>query len=229
MHPVSNPVSNPAPQRTLSTGLCLAALLMWSAPASAQTPADTHAPANPQVVVPEVERRDVQLPRLPTRDFSASLFAGTYATQNFGAAAVAGVRLGYHLTEDFFAELALGQSKVSDDSFRQVLPGGVFANNEETLSYYNLSLGFNLLPGEVFLGRGHARLSAGYLVGGIGSTRFNNQRVQTFNLGAGLRVYLTQRIAVQADLRDHIFTLDLLGRRQSTHNLEATAALSVVF
>jgi len=197
--------------------------------AQAQTAPASNPTANPQVVVPEVERRDLSLPSLPSRDFSASLFAGTYATQNFGAAAVAGVRLNYHITEDFFAELALGQSKVSDEAFRQVLPGGVFANAEETLSYYTLSLGVNLLPGEVFLGRRTAKLSAGYLVGGIGSTRFNNQRQQTFSLGAGLRVYLSPRIALQADLRDHIFTLDLLGKRQSTQNLEATAAVSFVF
>lgn len=212
--------------RALLALMFLPALMAPAAPAAAQA---TEAGANPQVVVPEVERREVALPRLPTRDFSASLFAGTYATQNFGAAAVAGVRLGYHITEDFFAELALGQSQVSDEAFRQVLPGGVFASAEEKLSYYNLSLGVNLLPGEVFFGRGSARLSAGYVVGGIGSTRFNNQRLQTFNLGAGLRVYLGPRVALQADMRNHIFTLDLLGKRQSTQNLEATAALSFVF
>jgi outer membrane beta-barrel protein len=210
------------PRNTLTRCL-LSTLAVLSLPALGQTT------ANPQVVVPEVERRDLSLPTLPSRDFSASLFAGTYATQNFGAAAVAGMRLDYHITEDFFAELALGQSKVSDDAFRQVLPGGVFTNNKETLSYYSLSLGVNVLPGEVFLGSRNAKLSAGYLVGGIGSTRFNNQRQQTISVGAGLRVYMSQRIALQVDLRDHIFSLDLLGKRQSTQNLEATAAFSVVF
>jgi outer membrane beta-barrel protein len=210
------------PRNTLTRCL-LSTLAVLSLPALGQTT------ANPQVVVPEVERRDLSLPTLPSRDFSASLFAGSYATQNFGAAAVAGMRLDYHITEDFFAELALGQSKVSDDAFRQVLPGGVFTNNKETLSYYSLSLGVNVLPGEVFLGSRNAKLSAGYLVGGIGSTRFNNQRQQTISVGAGLRVYMSQRIALQVDLRDHIFSLDLLGKRQSTQNLEATAAFSVVF
>jgi outer membrane beta-barrel protein len=216
---------NPSFTRLLPAVLCCAFALAFAGSAWAQTTA----PANPQVVVPEVQRRDLVLPTLPNRDFSLSLFAGTYATQNFGAAAVTGLRLGYHITEDFFAELALGQSTVSDEAFRQVLPGGVFTNAEEKLSYTSLALGVNVLPGEVFFGRGSAKLSAGYLLAGIGSTRFNNQRLQTVTVGAGLRVYLSPRWALQADLRDHIFSLDLLGQRQSTQNLEATAAISFVF
>ena len=35
--------------------------------------------------------------------------------------------------------------------------------------------------------------------------------------------------SLQADVRDHVFTLDLLGRRQSTQNLEVTAGLTVFF
>jgi outer membrane beta-barrel protein len=78
--------------------------------------------------------------------------------------------VGYHLSEDFFVQGSYGRSSVSDEAFRQVLPGGVFPNQKETLSYANLSLGWNLLPGEVFVGRGIAKASAFYLVGGVGTT-----------------------------------------------------------
>ena len=182
-------------------------------------------PANEQVVVPQVERREVPLPRFPNKDFSVGLFAGTYATQNFGSSPVVGLRLGYHLTEDVFVEAAFASTKVSDESFRQVLPGGVFADETERLSYYNLSAGYNLLPGEVFFGSRRAKATAMYLIGGVGSTRFNEQRRQTFNLGFGWRLLLTDRIAVQLDLRDHVFSLDLLGRRETTQNIELTGGL----
>jgi outer membrane beta-barrel protein len=184
---------------------------------------------NDQVVVPQVERREVKLPRYPSNDFEIGAFVGTYATQNFGSSAVYGLRAGYHVTEDFFAEGVYAQTKVSDASFRQVLPGGVFADEREKLSYYNLSIGYNLLPGEVFLGGKRAKPSAFYLIGGVGSTKFDQQRRPTYNLGFGFRVFPTDRIAVQVDMRDHIFSLDLLGRRQSTQNLELTAGLTVFF
>ena len=187
------------------------------------------APAGEQVIVPQVERRPVKLPRFPSNDFEISLFAGTYATQNFGASAVSGLRLGYHITEDFFVEGAYGRSKVSDEAFRQVLPGGIFVNRSEALTYYNVSAGYNLLPGEVFFGRGTAKASAGYVIGGVGSTRFNGQKRQTINLGFGLRLILSDRFALRADVRDHLFSLDLLGKRQSTQNLEVNVGLGVFF
>jgi len=192
--------------------------------AQTQTP-----PANEQVVDPKVDRREVKLPKFPSKDFEIGAFVGTYATQNFGASLVAGLKLGYHITEDFFVEAAFGATKVSDESFRQILPGGVFVNETEKLSYYNLSVGYNILPGEVFIGRNTAKASQFYLIGGVGSTKFIDQNRQTFNVGFGSRFYLTDKMAVQVDMRDHIFSLDLLGKRQSTQNLELSAGFTYFF
>jgi outer membrane beta-barrel protein len=126
-------------------------------------------------------------------------------------------------------DAALGQSKVSDENYRQILPGGIFANGSEKLSYYSVSAGYNVLPGEVFIGRGNAKATQGYLLAGIGSTRFAGQRHQTLHAGFGVRVLMKHRFALQADVRDHVFSLDLLGKRQSTQNLEVTAGLTFFF
>ena len=185
--------------------------------------------ASEQVVVPEIARRDIKMPRFPSSDFEIGTFVGTYSTQNFGASAVGGLRLGYHVTEDFFVEGVVAQTKVSDASFRQVLPGGVFPSATETLSYYNLSVGYNILPGEVFIGSKYAKPFSLYVIGGVGSTSFNDQRKATFNFGSGMRVYLSDRWALQIDARDHIFSLDLLGKNQSTQNLELTVGVTASF
>ena len=186
-------------------------------------------PKNDQVVVPEVDRRDISVPKFPSNDFEIGAFVGTYATQNFGTSAVGGVRLGYHITEDFFVEGVYGQTKVSDASFRQILPGGVFPDEKEKLSYYNVSIGYNVLPGEVFIGAKRAKPSQLYLIGGVGSTKFDQQRRPTYNVGFGFRVFLIDAVALQLDMRDHIYSIDLLGKRQSTQNLELTGGLSVYF
>jgi len=185
--------------------------------------------ADEQVVVPEVDRREVKKARLPSNDFEIGLFAGVYEAQNFGSSTVYGVRLGYHVTEDVFVEGAYGQTKVSDEAFRQVLPGGVFPNEKEKLTYYNFSAGYNFLTGESFFGKNIAKASAFYLIGGIGSTKFVDQRKQTFNLGFGTRVLFNDHFAAQADVRDHIFDLDLLGKKQTTNNLEVTLGVTVYF
>jgi outer membrane beta-barrel protein len=191
--------------------------------------ADLPRPANEQVIDPQVQRRPVKLPRFPSSDIEAGVFTGTYAAQNFGSYLLTGVRLGYHITEDFFAEAAYGRTKIDDSTFRQVLPGGVFPTGEETLRYTNLSIGVNVLPGEIFIGRDTAKASAAYVMAGLGSTRFNNQRFLTFSAGLGLRVLLSDWAVVQADMRDHIFELDLLGDRRISQNFELSFGVTFNF
>jgi outer membrane beta-barrel protein len=184
---------------------------------------------NDQVVVPQVDRRDIEKPKFPSNDFEIGLFTGTYATQNFGSSWVYGARIGYHITEDFFVEGVYGQTKVSDELFRQILPGGIFQTTSEKLSYYNFSIGYNFLPGEIFIGGRRARPSQFYVIAGVGSTKFDQQTKTTFNAGFGYRLYLADWAAFQLDLRDHVFSLDLLGKRQSTQNVEFTGGLTVFF
>jgi len=220
----------------MQTPLSLQALLLAAliaAPLASQA-ADAVAKAEPtaaseQVIVPEVDRRDVKVPRIPSNDFTVGLFAGTYATQNFGSSAVGGIRLGYHITEDFFVEGNLAQTKVSDEMFRQILPGGIFVSEKQKLTYYNILGGWNVLPGEVFFGRNNAKASALYLVLGVGSTKFVDQKHQTISYGLGTRVFLADWASVQVDLRDHRFSLDLLGKRQSSNNLEFTLGTTFFF
>lgn len=202
---------------------------MLSASALAQTAAPQQ-PANEQVIVPEVQRRDVRIPKFPSKDFEVGLLAGTYATQSFGASTVGGLRLGYHLSEDFFVETVFAQTKVSDKTFEEIFPGaGPLADTDKKLTYYNVSAGYNIFPGEIFLGSKYAKASSIYLIGGVGSTKFANQRKQTFNVGFGFRVLFSDRWAVRVDVRDHIFSYDLLGVRQNTQNLELTTGFAYYF
>lgn len=221
---------------TRASALLLTSTTLMAAAAIGQTTTTTTTTQTPApgtsgepVIVPQVERKPIRQPKFASNDIEIGLFAGTYSTQNFGSSGVAGVRLGYHITEDFFVQGVYGQTKVSDEAFRQVLPGGVFVNRRETLSYYNISAGYNLLPGEAFIGRGIAKATQAYIVGGVGSTDFNDQRRQTYHFGFGYRLYWNDRFVLQADVRDHVFTLDILGKRQSTQNLEVTAGLTFMF
>jgi outer membrane beta-barrel protein len=72
-------------------------------------------------------------------------------------------------------------------------------------------------------------MSALYIIGGAGTTKLDGQTHQTFNFGLGVRVFLKDWAALQVDMRDHIFSLDLLGTRQSTQNLELTGGVTFFF
>jgi len=216
----------------LAFSLLATALLVPAAVRAADPQGDpkaaASAPANEQVVVPEVDRRDVRLPRFPSKDFEIGAMLGAYSTQSFGTSGVAGVRLGYHITEDFFVESAFAQTKINDKTFKQIFPGGNVLDSDK-LNYYSVSAGYNVLPGEVFLGSKYAKASSIYVVGGVGSTKIDNQRHQTFNVGFGFRVLLNDKFALRVDMRDHVFSYDLLGVRQSSQNLELTTGFAFYF
>ena len=178
--------------------------------------------------MPQVERRDVHKPKYPSNDFEIGLFGGTYSSQNFGTSFNWGARLGYDITEDFFVEATYGRTKVSDKAFRQILPGGIFTAEQEKLKYYDLSVGWNFLPGEIFIGKNWAKASTMYAIGGIGNTSFDSQRMQTWNFGAG-RQAVPGRLGRAAGRRPRPH-LHARPARQALHHAEpgAVARLRVL-
>lgn len=183
-----------------------------------------------QVVEPEVERREVKEPQIDREDFEVGGFVGLMSIEDFGSDIVYGARLAYHVTEGFFVEGTVGRTDAGLTSF-EILSGGatLIADNERAFTYYNLNLGYNILPGEGFVGEGRAYNTTFYLVAGLGSTRFAGDDRFTVNLGAGYRFLLTDSIALHVDFRDHLFDIDLLGEEKTAHNLEGHIGVTVFF
>ena len=182
------------------------------------------------VIEPDLERRTITEADIDSEDFEAGLFLGVMSIEDFGSNFVYGARAAYHITEDFFTEAALGRTRADETSY-ETLSGGaqVLSDDERDLTYYNVSLGYNLLPSEAFIGSGHAFNTALYVIAGVGNTEFANDSHFTYNVGAGYRFLVNDWIALHADFRDHIFDSDLLGRDKTTHNLEATFGISAFF
>lgn len=181
-----------------------------------------------QVIDPQVERREIKEPAIDREDFEVGAFAGLLSIEDFGSDAVYGVRIAYHVTEGFFVEATLGQSEAGLTSF-ELLSGGARLFDDRSLTYYNLNLGYNILPGEVFIGEGRAYNTNFYLIAGLGSTNFADDDRFTVNFGAGFRFLFTDSIAFHVDFRDHLFDIDILGREKTTHNLEGTIGMTVFF
>ena len=182
------------------------------------------------VISPDIERRTITEADIDSEDFEIGIFAGVMSIEDFGSNAVYGARAAYHITEDFFAEASIGATKAGDTSY-ETLSGGaqVLSDSQRDLLYYNISLGYDILPGESFFGSSHAFNSALYLIAGFGNTEFADDSHFTINVGAGYRFLVNDWIALHVDFKDHIFDSDLLGTDKTTHNLEGTAGLSLFF
>lgn len=182
------------------------------------------------VIEPEVARRDIDPPKIDTDDFEISAYAGLISVEDFESNASYGLRLDYHISEKLFIEGSYGTTTVGKTSFEKLSGGAqLLSGDQRDFSYYDLSIGYNLLPGEVFIGRNRAFNSALYLQAGVGNTDFADDDHFTVMLGGGYRVLLLSAMALHLDVRDHIFDSDLLGESKTTHNIEFTLGLSYFF
>lgn len=182
------------------------------------------------IINPQVERREIRRPTIDTEDFEVGVFGGILSIEDFESNPVYGARLAYHLTEDFFLEATVGQSRAGKTSY-ETLSGAaeLLTDSERDYTYYALSAGWNALPGEVFIGKNRAYNTAFYLVAGIGSTRFAGDDLFTVSGGFGYRILPNDWMAVHFDVRDHVYDTDLLGEKKIVNNLEAHLGLSIFF
>lgn len=190
----------------------------------------TGEPDQRPIIDPQVERRDIRRSRIDTEDFELGGFVGIIGIEDFESNVVYGGRLAYHLTEDFFLEGTYGQSRAGRTSYENLSgQADLLSDKDRDYRYYALSLGWNALPGEIFVGKNRAYNTAFYLVAGIGSTEFGGDDRFTVNGGFGYRVLPADWIAVHFDVRDHIFDSDLVGEKKIVNNLEAHLGLSIFF
>lgn len=209
--------------------LMLRGLLLASLTAGvvhAQVLPDGEAP----VFQPQVERTEVDLAAIDTEDFEISAVLGSIAIEDFGVATLTGLRLAYHVTPRFSAELSYGEAEAGLTSFERLSgPVRLLSDKDRRLEFYEVSLIYAVLPGEAYPGARRAYNTALYLQAGVGSTTFAGSDRYTVSYGFGYRMLVNDWLALHLGARDHVFDMDLLGDATTTHNLELHGALSVFF
>jgi len=190
--------------------------------------ADAAAP--PTVIEPQVERRKIKVPKIRSHNIELGAYFGELSIESYTAAPLTGLKFDYHITEDFFFEASAGRATAGKTSY-ETLGGNVqlLTDAERRFTYYNLSLGYNFLPGEVFLGRNLAMTSGFYLLGGMGSTKFEGDQKFTVNFGAGFQVLPTDWLAIHIEAQDLVFKSDFLGTNRLRNNLAANLGATVFF
>ena len=184
----------------------------------------------PPVIEPDIERREIEPPRIDTEDFEVGILAGQLSVEDFGVNTVTGARFAYHVTEGFFVELAAGTADTELTSFERLSGAAqLLTDDEREYSYYNVSLGYNIFPGEHFVGKGRAMTTATYVIGGVGKTSFAGDDRFTINFGIGMRLMPLDWLAIHGDIRDHVFDIDLLGQEKTSHNIETHLGVTFFF
>jgi len=196
-------------------------------PAYAEDDAPEPESTQEQVIEPDIYRRDIVVPRIDTENFEITAYYGVLDVEDFGTEPSYGLRAAYHITEDFFIEGAIGASEASDETLENLTTFNILQN--EDINYYNVSIGYNIFPGEIFLGRNFAMTSSFYLMFGVGNVEFNDEDEFAYNVGFGMKVLPTDWLSLRVDVRDIVYETDLLGDNEFTNNFEITANIGVFF
>ncbi len=181
------------------------------------------------VLEPVLERRTINVPKIDTEKFEVGIFVGVLSVEDFGSSMLRGMRVDVHATEDFFIEGSYGQASVSDESFRSAGIAAFGSSGQQFLDYYNVVLGYNLFPGQIFWSTSRAWTSAAYLVAGAGNSNIANDDYFSIVFGMGIRAQPTDWLSLRVEARGHEMETNLLGRRKMAHNFEANFSVGVFF
>ena len=180
-----------------------------------------------QIIEPEIYRREIAVPRIDTENFEITAYYGVLDVEDFGTEPSYGIRAAYHVTEDFFIEGTIGVSEASDETLENLTTFNIL--QDEDINYYSVSIGYNIFPGEIFLGQNLAMTSSFYLMFGVGNVEFNDEDEFAYNVGFGVKVLPTDWLSLRVDVRDIVYETDLLGDNEFTNNFEITGNVGVFF
>src|SRR3569833_2704298 len=201
-----------------------------AAQADAQAAAADADATPPRVVDPEVERRKIKVPHIRSSNIEIGINDGFISIADFGTQNAYGLTAAYHITEDFFFQGEYGRAYAGRTSF-ETLGGNIqlLTSAERQFTNYDVSLGYNFLPGETFIGRGHALTTSFFYLGGIGATMFAGVDRFTVIFGGGFRGLPAVWLAIHIEVQVRVFLTDLLGVSKLTINMEASLGATVFF
>jgi len=217
-------------QRIFLAALCLFIFSLNSFAAEQQRKqgSDSESTDIPQVV--DIERRDIIDGLLDSENFELGIQAGFISIEDFESNLWLSGHLAYHINEYFYAKVLYGSASAGETSFEKLANVPPLLTDEQRdYRYYGLNIGYNLMPGEVFITKNLAFNSLFSIELGGGSTEFSGDEQFTVNLVANYRVFLNDWITWDISMSDYIFDNSVTGVNKTTHNLNFSTGFSFYF
>lgn len=171
----------------------------------------------------------VQPSDLSSEVLELGLFAGVLNIGDFGSEWVMGVSGTFQASEDFFLQFNYLETDAELSSFEES-QGSYFSGDDRRFVHYDLLVGYNLFQGEMYPEQGIANLSALYVVGGVGDTRFGDEESFTYTVGVGYRVAFSRRYILHVDYRNYIYDSSLIREEEQTsQNAQFSVGLNYLF
>lgn len=182
-----------------------------------------------QVIGSDVKPMEVKQAKIDTEYFELGGFAGLITIDGAGSEFLYGVSGSFHATEDYFLQFNFGATEIGRTFAEDLLNSNMLTDRDYL--FYNLSVGYNLFPGETFFSKNRTYNSTFYVVAGAGNTNFDGSDNFTVVLGTGYRVVLSDYMTLNLDYRDQIFSSSAYGssEKERLHNFSFTTGLTFFF
>ena len=181
-----------------------------------------------RLIEPQIEREEFDESLIESDDFEFAVYGGYLALEDFDTDFVVGIKLGYHISEDFFVQASYGLGDSGETSFERLSGGApLLSDDEREVEYYLVTLGFNLFPGEAFVSESTTFNNVFYLSAGVGTTTFAGEDRFTIAYAVGYRTLFADGFSLDVEMRDLIWEMDIFGEEEDTNNLEFTISLNL--
>jgi len=181
-------------------------------------------------IKPIVERKEIFDDVLDTENFEVGIQGGILSIEDFESNAWVSAHLAYHITEYFYVKARYGTADAGLTSFEKLSNTSPLLTDEQReLTYYGLNVGYNIMPGEVFLGKNLAFNSVFSIELGGGTTEFAGDESFTVNIATNYRIFINDWVAWDIGISDYVFDTSITGENKTTHNLNFNTGIAVYF
>jgi outer membrane beta-barrel protein len=170
-----------------------------------------------------VQKRDF----LKRHRFELSGLGGFYASDTLSSTYSYGGALAFFPSEDFGLELLVTRSPVK---FRLEEPFSAFDRERHfvggTAWQAMASLMWSLIHAKLRFSDASIVHSDFFIIAGAGKTWHDSVQGLTWEVGAGIKLYLSRFVNLRIDLRDFLLPQEVLGRGRITNNVTVLAGVS---
>lgn len=169
------------------------------------------------ILDPTMEREAVIEPKIDNENIEIGAYFGIISIEDFGTSSIIGAHINYHANEDIFLQLNLANAEAEQSSWETLVGAELFSDRD--FSFYTLSAGLNLFPGESFFWGGAALTSSIYTLVGFGNTNFADEDHFSLTLGAGYKLLINDWAALHLQMNDLLYDSDIISEEKTTHNM----------
>lgn len=166
---------------------------------------------------------------LDDEHFEIGLSVGRLSVEDFESNTSATLSFNYYPFDRWVVQGLYGRADISRATFETVAGGNFLGEDDRVLEYQGVLGGYQVLNGRSFFGARRKFNSYLYLLAGPAQVDFAGEQNSGGIVGVSYKTVLTDWMTLNLDFRDIVAERHFLGADKTTHNLEVSIGLGVIF